>query len=67
MVYLGQRQAGLGEKIMDGVGRQTGPMFDAAETLLFRSGNDATVTHKACGRIRMKRVEAQNGYHAESR
>jgi hypothetical protein len=42
-------------------------MFDAAETLLLRSGNDATVTHKACGRIRMKRVEAQNGYHAESR
>src|SRR5579884_3023048 len=45
--------------------RKTRPMFDAVETLFFDACDEISVLEQGCGRIRMKRVEAEDQSHEQ--
>ena len=59
-IHVGKRDAGLLQAIADRFGRESGPVLDSAQPLLFHGGNKLTVTNDTSRRIRMKYVEAKN-------
>src|SRR5205807_6884770 len=57
---LAQRNFSLLQNVIDRVGRQTGPMFDPAKTLLFSRGNQFAIKKQARRRIAVVSVKAQD-------
>ena len=55
-----ERDAGFIEAIADRGGRESRPMFDAAEALLFRGRDELAVDHDGRGRVGVVRVDAED-------
>ena len=60
MVEFAEPKVAFLKAVLDRLGRQPRPMFDAAETLLFRRSYQLSIADQASRRITMICVEAQD-------
>src|SRR5262249_34672349 len=62
VIDVRQRDTGLGETKCDRLQGKAGPVFDAAEPLLFSSRDQFAVANECCRRIAVKTVEPENDH-----
>src|SRR5262245_2538294 len=62
MINVGEREPRLAQAVGDGLRRESGPVLDAPEALLFRRCDENALAHNRCRGIAVEGVEAQDDH-----